>query len=355
MLMHPKHVLSIVPRLPPRVDGVGDYALVMARAMKSRHDVETTFVVLDPAWSGADQIEGFSVKKIGSRDQASLINLVGHLLTPESAVLLHYVGYGYAKRGCPVWLLRGLSSLKKERPFKLVTMFHELFAFGPVWTSQFWLSPVQRYIVRKLSVLSDEKLTSLNLYQRMIGAKYSQPVISNIGEPTAVLPLRTRKNQIVIFGSPGPRERVYQFSRDHLEKLCRVFSISTIIDVGSPVSVELPVISGVNVVKKGVLGKDEVSLILSESMIGFFNYPSTYISKSGIFAAYCAHGVLPVGHFYPDQKSEEAIEGETFLFADHIPTDFSLKDAEKIAAGAFAWYQGHRSEVHADQFFRSLN
>jgi hypothetical protein len=354
MLMHPKHVISIIPRLPPRVDGVGDYALAIARSMNSRHNVRTTFIVMDPGWDGPGEIEGFSVKKIDSRAVKSLIKLVGHNLTAESAVILHYVGYGYARRGCPLWLIRGLSSLKKERSFRLVTMFHELFAMGPVWTSQFWLSPLQRYLVKKLASISDQKLTSLNRYQRMIGAKFSQPVISNIGEPDVVPPLSVRNKQLVIFGSPGPRERVYKFSQANLEKICRVFNITTIVDVGAPVSIELPVISGVSIVKTGVLSKEEISDLLRSSMIGFFNYPSTYLSKSGIFAAYCAHGVLPVGHYYPEQTSEEAIEGETFLFAEHVSSDFSMGEAEKIAGRAFSWYQGHRSEIHAEHFYRSL-
>ncbi|MFZ4728709.1 MAG: glycosyltransferase family 1 protein, partial [Pseudanabaena sp.] len=70
-----------------------------------------------------------------------------------SPVLLHYVGYGYAKRGCPVWLVDGIQRWKNLYPDRLlVTMFHELHASGtPPWTSSFWLSPLQKNLVTRLA------------------------------------------------------------------------------------------------------------------------------------------------------------------------------------------------------------
>ena len=352
--MQPQRILSFIPRLPPRVDGVGDYGLVLAKVLKHRHNVDTIFIVLDPLWNGPSIIEGFPVQKIDRRDPASLIKLVGHLLSADTAILVHYVGYGYAKRGCPVWLIQGLALLKKNFSFKLITMFHELSAMGPVWTSQFWLSPLQKYLVHKLSSLSDKKHTSLSLYKMQINAQVSHPVLSNVGEPIAVKPLSHRKKQMVIFGSPGPRSRVYQFSKENLQKICRVLDISRIIDVGSPLSVTLPRLDGVEIISKGILQKEEISELLNDSMVGFFNYPSTYLSKSGIFAAYCAHGVLPIGHFYPGQESLEAKAGNIFAFAEQMNSGFTLTEAQNIASCAFTWYQEHRSEVHADLFFQSL-
>jgi hypothetical protein len=41
-----KHIVSIVPRLPPLADGVGDYALSTARALKQQFGIETDIYCL---------------------------------------------------------------------------------------------------------------------------------------------------------------------------------------------------------------------------------------------------------------------------------------------------------------------
>ncbi|HYX18488.1 MAG TPA: hypothetical protein VE944_29820 [Nostoc sp.] len=81
------------------------------------------------------------------------------------AILLYYVGYGYAQRGCPVWLVDGLERWKNLFPKRsLVTMFHEISASVPPWTSAFWLSSLQRSLAARLAQMSDRCITSKQLY-----------------------------------------------------------------------------------------------------------------------------------------------------------------------------------------------
>jgi hypothetical protein len=93
-------IFQIVPQLPPAIDGVGDYALNLASQLRCDHALETEFMVCDPTWQGESEIEGFPVHKLNSRSSTDLIAQLNQL--QATTVLLHYVGYGYAKRGCPI-------------------------------------------------------------------------------------------------------------------------------------------------------------------------------------------------------------------------------------------------------------
>src|SRR5262245_37004064 len=67
--------------------------------------------------------------------------------------------YGYQKRGIPLGLLRWLRA-QKSSGIRIGFFFHELYAFGPPWTSSFWLSPLQRYITGEMARLSDFWITN---------------------------------------------------------------------------------------------------------------------------------------------------------------------------------------------------
>jgi hypothetical protein len=63
-------------------------------------------------------------------------------------VILHYVNYGYQTRGVPFALLRFARELRGQLRGQWVTTFHELYAWGPPWKSEFWLRPLQVKIAR---------------------------------------------------------------------------------------------------------------------------------------------------------------------------------------------------------------
>ena len=89
--------LQIVPKLPPAIDGLGDYALNLARKLRQNFGIETHFIVGDPQWVGENCIEGFPVSQVSTHSAQTLLTLLSN--THSATVLLHYVGYGYAKIG----------------------------------------------------------------------------------------------------------------------------------------------------------------------------------------------------------------------------------------------------------------
>ncbi len=355
-------IIAIVPRLPPAVDGLGDYGLNLARQLRQDFGLETEFVVGTPSWSGEASVEGFGVKQVPVRSRAALLELLPTEPHSRATVLLHYVGYGYARRGSPVWLVEALEHWKKGGTRRLVTMFHELYAFGPIWTSQFWTSPLQRSLAKRLVRLSDRCLTSKQGYADII-TKFSQgkhpqvnatPVFSTVGEPRDLPDLKERPRRLVVFGAGGARSRVYQRSRLALERTCRELEIVEIIDIGPFLNFEIEPVNGVPVVTMGIKSPHEISSLLSSSAVGFFDYSIEYLAKSTIFAAYSSHKLLPVGVFYEGQNMDGLEAGKHYWFADTYEVTMSLGVGEAIADHAYTWYQNHRLSVQARTFATCL-
>ncbi|HEX8183377.1 MAG TPA: glycosyltransferase family 1 protein, partial [Blastocatellia bacterium] len=291
-------LITIVTGLPPRIDGIGDYALSMACRVQKDTGIETHFIVGDPAWDGPSSVEGFQVSKLTERSCANLLRMLARETESASIVLLHYGGYGYAMRGCPVWLVDGLRRWRNETEGRLlITMFHELYASGPPWTSAFWLSPLQKRLAASLAQLSDEYFTSSQHYAEMIcklslgkhGKARSLPVFSSVGEPCSVSPLIERSRRLVIFGTPGRRAQAYRRSAAALNRICDELGIEEILDIGRAIDFDPSQMMRVPVKTCGELPQLEVSRYLSDAVAGALDYPVSVLSKSTIFAAYCAH------------------------------------------------------------------
>lgn len=353
-------VFSLVTRLPPAIDGVGDYGLNLALKLRKYFNIETHFVVADTTWQGATQIEEFAISQLRECSVKSLLAVLPNERFLPSTILLHYVNYGYAKRGCPVWLVDGLQHWKNTSVNRsLVTMFHETYASGPPWTSSFWLSPLQKNLAARLVKMSDRCLTNRENYAKVLSqlslGKQTQiptlPVFSNIGEPEEVPPLAERNRRLVIFGSPSSRRRVYQESFAELERTCKLLEIEEILDIGTSTNLTLSTVSHVPVVELGKHSASEISHFMLNSLAGFFDYNPEYLAKSGIFAAYCAHGLLPVSDRSSDLPVDGLEAGKHYWVPDEQITSLKeLVELQAIADHAYAWYQKHNLYVQCKTF-----
>jgi len=360
----PNLITAIVPRLPPSVDGLGDYGLNLAQQLRQDFGLVTDFVVGEPNWSNQAFVKGFAVKQVTERSSAALLELLPNDQHLRTTVLLHYVGYGYAKRGCPVWLVEGLERWRKAADSRrLVTMFHEVYAFGAIWTSQFWTSPLQRNLAARLVRLSDHCVTSKQGYAEII-SKFSQgkhstipalPVFSNVGEPEHLPRLVDRPRRLVVFGGRGPRNLVYQRSRLALQLTCRELEIEEILDIGPALDFEIEPVNNIPVVCLGVKPAQEISSLLSNSVAGFLNYHTQFLAKSTIFAAYCAHRVLPIGIWYEGQNVDGLEAGKHYWLGDKYQHTMNLSARQIVANNAYAWYQTHKLSVQAHAFMTYLN
>ena len=359
-------VIAIVPRLPPAIDGVGDYALNLARQLRKDFNIHTHFIVGNSTWQGAAEIEGFTVSQITDNSAHTLVNLLSSYHS-SSPVLLHYVGYGYAQRGCPLWLVDGLQRWKSLYPKNnLVTMFHEISASGPPWTSAFWLSSLQRDLAARLTKLSDRCITSKQLYADIITqisqGKHNQvlflPVFSNIGEPDKLPPdLSERQQRLVIFGGVSKRARVYKQCQKVLDYVCQRLNIQEIYDIGTPTGITPSFIGKVPILEIGKQPAHKVGDILAKSIAGFSDYNPDFLAKSGIFAAYCAYRLLPINA----KGSVAIIDGIEAGKHYWVPDIFDVNNlhdqfnCQTVADHSFDWYQLHCLPIQSKTFAKIFN
>lgn len=289
------------------------------------------------------------------------LELAKHLpvapLHERDILVIQYSGYGYAKRGAPLWLLDHMKSWRQAN-IKTGVFFHEIYAFGPPWRSSFWLSPVQRHIARRLVELSDFWMTSredsAQWLRRFAGDRPHAvlPVFSTVGERPAYSP--DRQPRLVVFGSAGLRQSTYRAAGGSLFDWARKQGLE-VHDIGPAIGDAgfVSELRRAGVIFRGRLAAEAVSRHLADAMFGVVAYPVEYVAKSTVFAAYCAHGICPVLISKRNVPVDGLVAGERYLAG--IPNGvLQPSHIESIAAVAWAWYRPHRVMAHVETLKRLL-
>jgi hypothetical protein len=311
-----------------------------------------------------DEWKTVCVLKRQARILADTIQLLS-AKTNARAVVLHLSSYGYQKRGIPLWLVQGLQIWNRRAGcVPLVTIFHELYATGRPWHSAFWLSPLQKQIVRTILKLSSVAITPTDLYSKRLsqwrdGRRVkvtAMPVFSSMGEPGCGSPPSARTAAAVVFGLAGVEDRLFGIYRPDLERIIATLGIKKIFDVGPRVSSVPRTLAGAPVTSMGVLPQGRVSEVLQRARFGFVAYPLDFIGKSTVFAAYAAHGVVPIvlsdshGTFdglHPARHFLDGLRLETAGEGAH--------DLASIQRNSFTWYASHSVKVQADFLLDSIS
>jgi hypothetical protein len=227
---------------------------------------------------------------------------------------------------------------------RLVTIFHELYATGRPWQSSFWLSPMQRRLASRMQRLSDSAVTSLDRYCATLRSWQpttrvaTLPVFSTVGEPSAAPPLSKRRPNMVVFGSAGLRRRAYAAGATTLLSASAALGVEEIVDVG-PGHVAPGSLGRIAVRALGEQPRSAVSALLAESLAGFLWYPADFLPKSTVFAALCAHRIVPVCSWHQNRGSRL---DERFW----NPSQGEGTDWQATADAAHQWYQAHGLSHH---------
>jgi len=271
----------------------------------------------------------------------------------SAVVLLEYSGYGYAKRGAPVWLVRGLRRACGAAGVPLVTMFHEISAstWKP-WTSTFWLSPVQMWVARRIAQASAGLMTTHPTGAEILGRFADErapvevcPVFSNVGEPDERPTFDDRSPQAVIFGGRRTKTALYGTHRDTTQAVLERWGIETVIDVGPP-DAATPDALGVSVDVRGLQPAGAISDLLLDARIGLLHYPAAYATKSGILAACMAHGVVLV-LIAPEPLGGQLEAGTHFAKSAGPGEVVDSSVGDRIGRAATNWYDRHAHSRHA--------
>jgi hypothetical protein len=194
-----------------------------------------------------------------------------------------------------------------------------------------------------MAILSDAMVCGYDLVRRRIAAWLPDrridvlPVFSNVGEVTHPLPMASREPVAVVFGGPR-RSRVYGHDERPCAGLLDRLAIDRILDIGPATAVPSR-FSGRPVEALGVLPSAEVSARLAIARVGLADYPRHVAAKSGILAAYHAHGVLCVNLTERGEPSDGLHDGETYLGRQALAEGDPCP--ERVATAGHAWYRTH--------------
>jgi hypothetical protein len=347
-----------VPHLPGTFDGVGDYAVQLAQALRHDHGVTTTFLVAEK--TDASSVAGFSLVSDLRRDDREIFSNVLF-----DGVILHYVNYGYQPRGVPLRLRNFANHLRKSFKGSWITMFHELYAWGAPWKSAFWLQPLQVRIARDIAHLSDVCFVSnevgRNEIRRHAPAKRIRliPIMSNFGEPRLERFDRNPKTWAICGGASLIARSLQSFidARRQIPKQFFPAQLEVIggrADAGIREKVQriAEVIPGLKCSYHPEIKAEQASSLLTQCSFGWIDYfrngkPwSGMILKSGSFAAFCANGVIPVS---THEEPGPAVDGDRFpglCFVtpqkSHFPPPEQISE---IRQSIYSWYHRHASST----------
>ena len=342
-------IISIVPTLPPALNGLGDFGWLLANELKKTFQQNTVFFSTD-TFDNLDKT--FHVEFLNNRNAKDLASLLQKQLL--GSILVHYVGYAYSPSGLPYWLVKGLQQHKEKDPkCRIVTVFHELYSTGHPWTKDFWTNPFQRDIVFRLLNLSDRVICNTEITHSILQKKSPEnkvvflPVFSNVGEPSTISAFHKRKDWAIVFGSASLRKRLYKCSGE-LEYWFKKLQIEQIIEIGPERSDMGKVLFSIPIEYKGVLPAASVSEILQSVKYGFIHYPSSLLSKSGVFASYAAHGVAPI--VLSDAHGKKSDNKNKICCLSTTET----VNPEVVSQNCFSWYQDHSVEKTSKVIFDLL-
>lgn len=353
-------IVQIVPSNLPGHCGLGDYAFHLACELRDTWNIETSFAVMSEEFPEFKAYPDFAVYPAPVDDADGIRDAVLRASAFDSGdpspVLLHASGYSYDRSGAPEALVEGLTRAKAVAPgLVLATIFHELNKSIPVYRRSYWtIGARQRRVVAATMALTDIAMTNCVAHRDVL-QRWNKPgreievlpVFSNLGECEEFLPFDSRQPKLMVLGQPRSRGNAYGRFEAGLARAVKMLSVEEVIDVGFPVENCPKKIAGCPVTGLGWQPTEEIRRLLSQSRFGFVAYEAEGQAKSGIMAAVCAHGAVPV------------LAGKKSAIADGLILDLncwssetggplSLGQAERIGHGAYGWYRGHNLKKHGE-------
>jgi hypothetical protein len=217
----------IAPRLPPALDGIGDYCRQLwqhCQAIESAQqsvpnslhpstanptkDRPWTFLVLDGAQESQAQWPEVEIRQLAGTREDLALQLEA---VKVDTVILQYVGYGYDPNGAPFWLAEAVADwIGDNRDRRLIIMFHETWSSGKPWERAFWQMQAHQRCVTQLLKVTSLAVTSTRANAESLRALHTKTIINiiPIGVSFNVSPSQDKNfKQLLIFGKEYARER----------------------------------------------------------------------------------------------------------------------------------------------------
>lgn len=354
-------VLQILPRVPPAVCGIGDYAWGIARRLREEHGIASSFLSAGTSWSQPEGETEFPVFRLPQLTAQALMNFMAARAGEHDAVVLHMSPYGYQKRGVPLWLAAGWRRIAamKAAP-RMITMFHELYASGPPTSSAFWLQPLQKHILRQVARASGGLRTNREAYADWLRSQtgrgvVAMPVFSNFGEPPVLPEWEQREPAMAVFAwgihSGESLEQVVAKAaswagRFGMKRLHLIGGAKFAGEVGH----------GIELVRLGFMAAADVAALLGSCRMAYTAYSPLHFGKSTLIAAFAAHGLPVITQGSTNDLPDGLRHGlnvlnEPFLTASGLPVDGDLR---AIGGALRSWYDGHSLAANAQSYAEQM-
>jgi hypothetical protein len=346
-----RQIIQVVPRMTPALCGVSDGALLLAGELEAGFGIQTAVAVLS---ANKTHDAPFPIL-YGS--PAQLLETCLTLSKGEPGYLLvHLSGYGYSADGAPTLLAEALHNVKASGRFRIAVFFHELFAGGMPWTSAFWHAHRQKRVLRRIIEVCDLPITNIRVYADWLNRVTVRPtaspiqylpVFSQVGEAQQHISLADRDPVMAVFGLGGTRQKAFH-ELSALGTMLHQLGIQEILDIGP--EFEAPgKMHGIPVRRMGVLAAEEIAGQFSRSAFGYLSYPPNCLAKSGVFAGYSAHGVIPV--IAQNFRGEfDGLQDGVHVLSPQTAKAMEPAGMEPCSIAVWRWYSGHRLHHHAARY-----
>jgi hypothetical protein len=237
-------VCVITPRLPPAIDGVGDYTRQLWSQFakpgfapgSSVFGTPWCFLVTEGAEATNTCCPTVAVSEFKCTKSGLLTALKKQ---PYSNIFLQYVGYGYSSDGAPMWLPDALGHWQAEEPARQVAvMFHEMWANGKPWQRAFWHSRSQKRCAHELLKIASHAAVSVKINADAVASLEPEKRIAiiPIGANFSVLPSAEKRwDRMLIFGKEATRLATIRQHQRLIEALDRHRIVKTIVLGGQKV------------------------------------------------------------------------------------------------------------------------
>lgn len=356
-------LLQILPRVPPAVCGIGDYAWGIGRGLRDACGFDSQFLSAGTSWTQPAGETEFPVNRLPVLSAGALAGFVNG--RPEvDMVVLHMSPYGYQKRAVPLWMASAWRqlALRPERP-RLITMFHELYASGPVRSSAFWLQPLQKWVLRQVARASDALRTNRQPYADWLlgipGLKTDEvevmPVYSNFGEPKELPAWENREPAMAMFAWGIHSGESLDTVVSKAAECCRRFGLHRLHLIGWQKELDESGL-GVDVVRHGFLEAADISRLLQSCRMAYTAYSPTHFGKSTLMAAFAAHGLAVITQgqtpLLPDglEHGHQVLHEAALARMETLP----VERLEEVGRELRAWYDGHSLQANVRSYATQL-
>ena len=354
-------IVSIAPRLPPSVCGVGDASWLLSQHWPSPKD-QFSYIVVDGACQSRLTLKLSRIYQVHN----SAIRLFQCLKRiHHQGIILHYAGRGFHRYGFPLWLMWAILAWRKTNPSaKLILFVHEVSSLLPLRSHHGLISRLDRYIVRSLSLSADVVLTNTIQHRDQIqslsglSSVYLLPVFPNLFELSNPPDWKLRNQGVfLIFGQPSTQLQILNQYRTYLQSWLSCGLLHSLHIVGPQTnevtsiakSILLDRCKGLSCLHlHGVLEPADISNLLSKAGYCLSCVSDDTYSKSGSFMAFASRA-CPVVCFASSEQSP--------LVNTITPAQVSRAYYPEACFKGFAlynWQRNHASHSSVAETFHAL-